>query len=129
MTAPNHHWRKFKNVLMQVLTFACAILVVAPLVLIFYHFVKQGFSSINLAFFTQLPKPVGETGGGMANAIVGTFVLLGAGGGHRRARSACSAACFFPNTAASKLNWWIRFAADILERRAVHHLGHRRLWR
>jgi ABC-type phosphate transport system permease subunit len=37
---------------------------------------QTGASSINWAFFTQLPKPVGETGGGMANAIVGTFVLL-----------------------------------------------------
>ena len=42
-----------------------------------YHLVERGFSSINWAFFTQLPKPVGESGGGMANAIVGTFVLLG----------------------------------------------------
>ena len=70
---------------MQALTFVCAILVVTPLVLVFYHLVKEGFSSINWAFFTQLPKPVGETGGGMANAIVGTFVLLGAGRRHRRA--------------------------------------------
>src|SRR5208283_1164555 len=77
MTAPNHRWRKFKNALMQAVTFICAILVVAPLVLVFYHLVKEGFSSINLAFFTRLPAPVGETGGGLANAIVGTFILLG----------------------------------------------------
>jgi len=52
MTAPNHHWRQFKDLLMQVVTFSCAILVVTPLILIFYHIVKQGFSSINPAFFT-----------------------------------------------------------------------------
>src|SRR5882762_5864134 len=77
MTAPNHNWRKFKNIFMQTLTFVCAILVVTPLVLIFYHLLKSGLSSINWAFFTQLPKPVGEAGGGMGNAILGTFILIG----------------------------------------------------
>ena len=76
MTAPNHNWRKFKNAFMQTLAFVCAILVAVPLVLVFYHLIKEGFTSINWAFFTQLQKPVGESGGGMANAIVGTFVLL-----------------------------------------------------
>ncbi len=41
------------------------------------YLVSKGFSSLNLAFFTHLPKPVGEAGGGMANAIVGTFELIG----------------------------------------------------
>src|SRR5271170_2226113 len=77
MTAPNHIWRNFKNAFMQTLTFACAILVVTPLILVFYHLIKEGFTSINWAFFTQLPKAVGESGGGMGNAIAGTFTLLG----------------------------------------------------
>ena len=50
MTAPNHNWRKFKNVFMQALTLVCAVLVVTPLVLIFYHLLKSGLSSINWAF-------------------------------------------------------------------------------
>jgi phosphate transport system permease protein len=113
MTAPNHNWRKFKNVFMQTLAFACAILVITPLLLVFYHLVKEGFSSINLAFFTQLPKPVGEVGGGMGNAIVGTFILL--------AQSAIIGVpvgvlggVFLSEYGGTKLNWWIRFAADIL---------------
>ena len=40
MTASNHQWRKFKNGLMQAVTFVCAVLVVTPLVLVFYHLVK-----------------------------------------------------------------------------------------
>jgi phosphate transport system permease protein len=52
------------------------ILVVAPLVAIFLYLIYKGASSLNLAFFTQVPKPVGETGGGMANAIFGSAVLL-----------------------------------------------------
>ncbi len=55
----------------------CAVLVSAPLVFILVHLLQSGLGAINPAFFTQLPKPVGEVGGGMANAIVGTLVLLG----------------------------------------------------
>jgi len=55
----------------------CAILVVTPLLLVFYHLIKEGFTSINWAFFTQLPKPVGEPGGGMGNAILGSALILG----------------------------------------------------
>ena len=59
--------------------FFCAfavLLALVPLALILFYVVKEGFSSLNLAFFTHMPKPVGETGGGMANAIVGTLILV-----------------------------------------------------
>lgn len=52
------------------------ILVILPLVAIFIYLIYKGASSLNLDFFTQIPKPVGETGGGMANAIVGSITLL-----------------------------------------------------
>jgi len=52
------------------------ILVVAPLVAIFVYLIYKGASSLSLAFFTQIPKPEGEPGGGMANAIAGSAVLL-----------------------------------------------------
>ena len=55
----------------------CAAGILCILFLILFHLFVQGISSLNLNFFTHLPKPVGETGGGMANAIVGTFTLLG----------------------------------------------------
>jgi phosphate transport system permease protein len=113
MTAPNHNWRKFKNSFMQTLTFACAILVVTPLVLVFYHLIKEGFSSINLAFFTQLPKPEGEIGGGMGNAIVGTFVLLGQAA-VVGVPVGVLGGVFLSEYGGTKLNWAIRFAADIL---------------
>ncbi len=58
------------------LSILSTILVVAPLVAIFIYLIYKGASSLNLAFFTQVPKPVGETGGGMANAIFGSAVLL-----------------------------------------------------
>jgi phosphate transport system permease protein len=53
------------------------ILVLLPLFAIFAYLVYKGIGSINLAFLTQTPKPVGEPGGGMANAIAGSMVILG----------------------------------------------------
>lgn len=53
------------------------VLVLAPLVAIFGSLVYRGLGSINWAFLTQTPKPVGEPGGGMANAIVGSLLILG----------------------------------------------------
>jgi phosphate transport system permease protein len=59
------------------LTYLAAILATLPLVLILGHLIMKGASSLSLAFFTHMPGPVGTPGGGMANAIVGTLVLIG----------------------------------------------------
>ena len=53
------------------------LIVLTPLVAIFGYVVYRGIGAINLAFLTQTPKPVGEAGGGMANAIVGSMLILG----------------------------------------------------
>ena len=57
--------------------YLAAILATLPLVFILGHLLVQGASSISLDFFTKMPRPVGEAGGGLANAIVGTLVLIG----------------------------------------------------
>jgi len=59
------------------LAILATLVVVTPLVAIFVYLLYMGASSLNLAFFTQIPKPVGESGGGMANAILGSGILLG----------------------------------------------------
>ncbi len=64
----------------RVMTFAAiatVVIVLAPLVAIFGYLVYRGVGSINWAFLTQTPKPVGEAGGGMANAIMGSVFILG----------------------------------------------------
>ena len=111
--SPYHTWRKVKNHGMSVLSFACAITVVAPLALVLFYLIKAGASSLDWHFFTQLPKPVGELGGGMANAIVGTLMLLalasvigvpvGVLGG-----------VYLSEYGSERVNWWIRFGADVL---------------
>jgi phosphate transport system permease protein len=72
-----YFYRKLKNSLMMGLTVAATVITLLPLFFVLAYLFSKGFSSLNLAFFTHLPKPVGEAGGGMANAIVGTFELIG----------------------------------------------------
>ena len=69
-------WRKSLNVVMLTITGIAALSVVSVLFLILGYLIWHGGTSLSLNFFTQLPKPVGETGGGMANAIVGSLKLL-----------------------------------------------------
>ncbi|MBA3961016.1 MAG: phosphate ABC transporter permease PstA [Chthoniobacterales bacterium] len=109
----NHRWRKIKSALASALSLLAAILVIAPLGLVFFYLLQKGAGSVNWAFFTQLPKPVGEIGGGMANAIVGTGELLalasligvpiGVLGG-----------VYLAEYGNASSNWWLRFVADIL---------------
>ena len=113
MNAPNHNWRKFKNSLMQVVACGCALLVIAPLLLVFYHLMHSGLGAINWDFFTKLPKPVGELGGGMANAIVGTFILLGIAS-MIGVPVGVLGGVYLSEYGSSKLNWGVRFAADVL---------------
>ncbi len=74
--ADNHSWRKIKSALASGIAFVSALLVIAPLGLVFFHLLVNGAGSVNWDFFTKLPAPVGAVGGGMANAIVGTLELL-----------------------------------------------------
>ena len=72
--------KKITSAIMMSLTFVAALVAIIPLVLIFYYTISKGITYLNFNFFTQLPKPVGEPGGGMVNAIAGTLILIGIGG-------------------------------------------------
>ncbi len=69
-------WRKLVSNLMLTLTGVCAVTAVSVLFFILGYLVYHGGASINWDFFTKLPTPVGEAGGGMANAIIGSAKLL-----------------------------------------------------
>jgi phosphate transport system permease protein len=109
----NQRLRSTKSQAMTVVLCLCACLVMAPLFLVIFFLLKAGASSLDWNFFTQLPKPTGEVGGGMANAIVGTMELLamaaivgvpiGVMGG-----------IYLAEYGSEKVNGWIRFAADVL---------------
>ena len=69
-------WRKFVSNFMLAMTGVCAFVSVLVLFFILGYLLFNGGTSINWDFFTKLPKPVGETGGGMSNAIVGSGKIL-----------------------------------------------------
>src|SRR6266404_1200273 len=70
-------WRRLQNAVMIGVAASTAILVTAPLLAIFVYLVLRGATSLNRAFLTHRPTSVGEAGGGMGNAIVGSGIILG----------------------------------------------------
>lgn len=105
--------RKIANTMMCVIVFLCAFLTLVPLISIFGYVLSRGVASINLDFFIHLPRPVGEDGGGMANAIVGSLILIGL---------SCVWAIpvgvlggvYLAEFGNNKLGTIVRFAADVL---------------
>ena len=106
-------WRKLVSGFMLTMTGVCALVAVSVLFFILGYLVYHGGTSINWDFFTKLPMPVGETGGGMANAIVGSAKLLllasligvpiGFFGG-----------IYLAEFSGSKVAFVVRYAADLL---------------
>lgn len=84
-----------------------------PLVLILFYVVRQGFSSLNWDFFTRMPKPVGESGGGMANAMVGSLILIGLAS-VVAVPVGLIAGVYLSEYAGSRLASAARFTADVL---------------
>ncbi len=72
----NTSWRIFKNTFFKGAIILLSFLSISPMLLILFYIGKNGIASINWAFLTQTPRPMGEIGGGVFNAIVGTFVLI-----------------------------------------------------
>jgi len=69
--------RKIISRIVEALCALAVVLALIPLAMILFYVLTRGLSALNFAFFTHTPKPVGEAGGGMANAIVGTLILIG----------------------------------------------------
>ena len=93
---------------------ACAVLIaLIPLALILFFVVSQGILAINLDFFMNMPKPVGEPGGGMANAIVGTLILVSLGSLMAVPIGVLSGV-YMSEYAGTRVASLVRFAADTL---------------
>ena len=76
MTA-NLRRRKLFSRFFEILCGLAVVIALIPLAMILFYVIKEGAGALNWDFFTKMPKPVGEAGGGMANAIVGTLILIG----------------------------------------------------
>jgi len=106
-------WRKIKNGAMTLTLLAATGLVLVPLGLIFIHLVKEGLGSINLAFFIEIPKPTGEVGGGMANGIVGSGIMV-ALASLAGLPIGIFGAIYLTEYGGGRLSGVIRFTADVL---------------
>jgi phosphate transport system permease protein len=105
--------RKANNLLMTALMVAATVSVLVPLAFIFVHIIKMGLSSISLDFFTQIPKPTGETGGGMANGMLGSAVMI-AMASLLGLPIGIFGAVYLAEYGGSRISTIIRFAADVL---------------
>jgi phosphate transport system permease protein len=109
----NSRRRKIVSRIAEILCALAVLLALVPLAFILFYVIREGIGAVNLAFFTQMPKPVGEAGGGMGNAIVGTLILIGLA-----SLFAVPVGCIcgvhlaeYPDTKFSSV---VRFAADVL---------------
>lgn len=107
-------WRRTVNVGMIGLCALMGAVACVPLLAVTYHVLKMGLSSLDWAFFTQMPRPVGEPGGGLANAIAGSLVLIGLACAIGVPLGVTAGAFLARAGAGSRTAFWVRYAADVL---------------
>ena len=105
--------RKLKSNLVVFLCGAAVVAALVPLGMILFYVISHGITALNWAFFTQMPKPVGEAGGGMANAIVGSLILI-AIAASIAVPVGILAGVHLAEYGGTKLASAIRFSADVL---------------
>jgi phosphate transport system permease protein len=105
--------RRAVSAMMTGLAVASVLVALVPLAFVLFFVVSQGVQALSLDFFTETPRPVGETGGGMGNAIVGTLILCGIGAVIAIPIGIMSGV-FVAEYPQSKLAPVVRFAADTL---------------
>ncbi len=105
--------RRAVNLVMLTLTGVAAVLVTVPLLVIFFYLLQAGAGALNVEFFTQLPAPPGELGGGMANAMLGTLYLILLAG-LLGLPLAVGAGIYLAEAGTSKLATVVRFIADVM---------------
>jgi phosphate transport system permease protein len=106
--------RSGTNYLVTTLAIVSTVAVLVPLIAILGYLLYKGFSSLNLAFFTHIPAPVGEPGGGMANAIIGSGVILAMASAIGIPLGIGAGVYLAEYGAGSKLASGVRFTADVL---------------
>jgi phosphate transport system permease protein len=105
--------RNITDRIVRGLCVVATIIAIIPLASVLYYVVVRGIGGINLEFFTELPKPVGETGGGMGNALVGTLKLVGLAALFGIPPGVL-AGVYLAEFGNSKFGQAVRFAADVM---------------
>lgn len=114
MDVKNVKFRIVKSKVSQIIIIALAFAITLPLLFIIYYIFKRGITRINWTFLTHIPKPVGETGGGIVNALVGSVIMVllaaimaipfGVMGG-----------IYLSENRTSRLSYWSRLTVDVLQ--------------
>lgn len=105
--------RNIKSRTAYLLCSLSAVLALIPLILIMIYVIAQGAAAINIDFFTQLPKPVGESGGGMGNAILGSLILIGIAGAIG-IPAGVLIGIYLSEYRSPRFSWLVRLSADVL---------------
>lgn len=114
MDAKKVKLRIVKSKVIQIIIIALAFIITLPLLFIIYYIFKRGITRVNWTFLTHIPKPVGETGGGIVNALVGSVMIVlvaavmaipfGIMGG-----------IYLSENRTSRLSYWCRLTVDVLQ--------------
>lgn len=105
--------RKLRDLAASIACGIAVVIALIPLAAILVYIAKRGVGALSLAFLTELPRPVGESGGGMANAIVGTLELMGLAS-LMGIPIGIAAGLFLAEYRATLLARVVRFSADVL---------------
>jgi phosphate transport system permease protein len=105
--------RKIFSRIFETLCALAVVVALIPLAMILFYVVKEGFGALNVDFFTHMPKPVGESGGGMANAIAGTVILIAIAAAFA-VPVGCVCGIHLSEYPGTKFSSIVRFAADVL---------------
>ncbi|MEP6467149.1 MAG: phosphate ABC transporter permease PstA [Parafilimonas sp.] len=111
---PRIKFRKAKSKAAQVLIFTLAFMITLPLIAIIFYIFKEGVTNINWHFLTNVPKPVGEIGGGIANALVGSLIIVFISS-LIAVPIGIMCGIYLSENRTGKLSYWSRLAVDVLQ--------------
>src|SRR6185312_2603196 len=114
MQAKSVKYRLGKSYGFQLLTYLLAFAIVVPLLAILFYIVRAGITKINWHFLVNIPKPVGESGGGIANAIVGSIIIILIAA-VIAVPIGIMAGVYLSENRKSRLAYWVRLSTDVLQ--------------
>ncbi|HEV9036591.1 MAG TPA: phosphate ABC transporter permease PstA [Puia sp.] len=114
MQAKSVKYRLGKSYGFQILTYILAFAIVVPLLAILFYIFRAGITRINWHFLVNIPKPVGETGGGIANAIVGSIIIILIAA-VIAVPIGIMAGVYLSENRKSRLAYWVRLSTDVLQ--------------
>jgi phosphate transport system permease protein len=111
----NIAFRKMKDIVFRAAVILFSFIATLPLFLIFYFIFREGIHSINWSFFVNLPRPVGETGGGISNAIIGTLMLIVMACGMALPLGIFVGVYLAEYAVKSRFSYWVRLSVEVLQ--------------